>query len=141
MSHRRAPLWLALTHLLSLSVLVSASSFAEQGRSPSNARQNVTAGRMRTLRTCLDIYIERHKSYPATLAIAVDDLYPTPPEDLLRDAWGRSFLYYRTQTTYFIGSLGRDGQPDDGAPVTESEDCDITMINGTFARVPTYVEQ
>jgi hypothetical protein len=127
--------------LLSISVLVCVGGSAEQGRSPGNARQNVTAGRMRTLRTCLDIYLEEHKSFPATLAIAVADLYPTPPADLLLDAWGRSFLYYRTQTSYFIGSLGRDGHFDDGAPVAESEDCDITMIHGAFARVPIYVEQ
>jgi len=103
-------------------------------------RQSITVDRMHKLRICLEVYFEEHKSYPPTLAAAVADLYPTPPEDLLHDAWGRSFLYYRAQDEYFIGSLGRDGLFDDGAPISESENCDTAMINGVYARVPIHVE-
>lgn len=102
-------------------------------------RQRLTADRMHQLGMCIMIYLERHGSHPQSLEVAVRDLYPSPPDDLLVDAWGRAIVYYACASGYFLGSFGADGRPDVGQPNYDSEDCDLVMISGVYARLPADV--
>jgi hypothetical protein len=111
------------------------------GRDAGNIRQNETARRMRWLQFCLDAYRSEHGKYPVSLRLAATALYTEHASDYLHDGWGRDWLYYRTSSTFFVGSLGKDGLPDGSASNEESENCDITMINGEFARLPDEVPQ
>lgn len=142
--HRRTRGWLVRT-LLALAVGAalsqSASTFGVSTRpgKEGRARQRVTAERMHTLRMCIKIYLQRHGKHPETLALAVSDLYPSPPDHLLVDGWGRPMVYYACAAGYFLGSFGSDGLPDVGQANHESEDCDLVMISDVYARLPADV--
>ena len=121
-----------------LSVSPPSLSHAE-GRDPVNVRQSVSASRMRTLQTCLSIYRDEHGHSAPNLALAVSDLYPSPIEDYLHDAWGRAFAYYYAGDTDVIISLGKDGLPDAAARADEGENTDLVMVGGNWAKLPAHI--
>lgn len=69
-------------------------------------RQSGTRLRMAFLAKDIQEYIEKTGSPPAELA----DLDDRPPE-YLQDLWGRNLLYTRTNNSFELYSLGRDGKP------------------------------
>jgi hypothetical protein len=102
--------------VLGLFVAATVAAAADSPYVPSDAeRARWTLQDMRSWRIALDAYKIDHKAYPAATTLdearaAVQGIYIKSVP--MHDAWGRPYLYEKTETGFRLVSAGADGKFD-----------------------------